>query len=456
MASTGETYPRVRWRSSIIMRVIVLCVVLVLCLLGSVVVITRHYLVEVVREMETQAKTVGDYVVVQIKENPGRDLDGLANEMMDLHPGFDEIALEEGQTSGHPVTIEPGFGGELMKVARLPLRLADGREVLLTIRVSSRAQTEIVQAFKNTYLLVLALVFVVALVLMIYLIVKTLRPLRDLSQSCAAISSGDLRDVNIGRNTGEVRALEETFNQMVASLREKEVMEAKLRQAQRVSALGNLAAGVAHDLRNPLNTIKLLVSHAADSIPAQEASAGALKQLSTVGNEVRRIEEIVSGFLSLAKERELQPEPIRVDSLLEECLRLVSKDAERRKVLLSAELRAGDATLMLDPKLWTRAILNVLLNALDACPEGARVRLFSRATDSMCEIEVRDSGVGLSKEVAERAFDPYYTTKDTGTGLGLSVTRGIVEEHGGSITLSGAEGEGCQVLIALPLSGPGA
>jgi two-component system sensor histidine kinase FlrB len=106
---------------------------------------------------------------------------------------------------------------------------------------------------------------------------------------------------------------------------------------------------------------------------------------------------------------------------------------------------------MVDPKAMTRAILNVLFNALDACPAGGRVRLFSRVTDRSCEVEVRDDGPGMSKETAERAFEPYFTTKSTGTGLGLSITRGVIEEHGGAIALSSVENQGCQVLITLPL-----
>ena len=106
---------------------------------------------------------------------------------------------------------------------------------------------------------------------------------------------------------------------------------------------------------------------------------------------------------------------------------------------------------MLDSKQWKRAVINVLLNALEATPRGGRVRVFSRVTDESCEVEVRDDGPGMPSEVTERAFDPYFTTKETGTGLGLSITRGIVEEHGGSIHLTTREQAGCQVLITLPL-----
>jgi signal transduction histidine kinase len=249
-------------------------------------------------------------------------------------------------------------------------------------------------------------------------------------------------------------ALEETFNRMVHSLLEKEKVERNLRRAQRLSAIGNLAAGVAHDVRNPLNAIKLGSSHALDTLPDVPEAATTARQLKAIRAEVDRLEDIVSGFLSLAREEELRREPRAIDPLLEECVHLVQKDAESRNVRLISELRCGDTTLLLDPKQMTRAVLNVLINALEACPEGGRVRLYSRLTDRACEIEVRDDGPGMSREVLEQAFDPYFTTKTTGTGLGLSITRGIIEEHGGAISLSSSEGQGCQVLITFPLTRP--
>jgi signal transduction histidine kinase len=274
-----------------------------------------------------------------------------------------------------------------------------------------------------------------------------------LSESCAAISSGDLRSVSTRGATGEVLALEETFNNMVSSLRDKESMERKLRQAQRLSALGNLAAGVAHDVRNPLNAIKLLSSHALDNLPENDGGAG--KHLQTIRREVDRLEGIVSSFMSLAKERELSPEPNKVDLLLAECAHLLQKDAESRGVTLVHDLRSGDTMLQLDAREWKRAIMNVLLNALEACPAGGRVRMFSRLTDVSCEIEVRDDGPGLNRVEIERVFEPYYTTKPGGTGLGLSITRGIIEEHGGTIEMTSSGGQGCQVLITLPLDKAG-
>ena len=177
-----------------------------------------------------------------------------------------------------------------------------------------------------------------------------------------------------------------------------------------------------------------------------------MSALRTIRSEVDRLEEIVSGFLSLAKEEELKKEVQPLDPILQECLNLVQKDAESRGVRVIGEFRARDLELALDAKKLRRALLNVLINALEVCPPGGRVRLFSRTTDGACEIEIRDDGPGMTPEALEHAFDPYFTTKPTGTGLGLSITRGIIEEHGGTITLTSTIGQGTQALIVLPLN----
>lgn len=441
---------RVPWRYSLLVRVVALCAVLLLCLLGSAVGIMRFYVHRAAEDMRALSETMAEHAREAIERDPGIDAADLERTLRDINAHL-EISISEGDWADAAPVIqtERRSEGSITRISEVPLEHA-GHRLVLTLRSTTAAQVEILRAFTDRYVLALTLVFVFTLVLMVYFIAKALRPLNDLSRSCAAISHGDLRPVRSPGATGEILALENTFNEMVQSLREKERMETQLRQAQRLTALGNLAAGIAHDVRNPLNAIKLLSSHALDGIRGTENTA-AVRPLETIRDEVNRLEEIVSNFLSLAKERELALEPHVIDPLLEECLRLFQKDAEGRGVKLTGELRAGNTVLMLDPKQFTRAVLNVLLNALEACPPGGRVRLFSRVTDRACEVEIRDDGPGLDREAAERVFEPYYTTKPGGTGLGLSVTRGIIEEHGGRIALSGAPGEGCQVLVTLPL-----
>jgi len=452
MTDTVSTYTPVRWYNSLVVRVIGLCAVLVLCLLGSVYILTAHYFVEVVREMEDQTLKMANDIDVWISahgdESP--DLEQIKKDLAIAH-GESLVDITRPEADMAQVAgVVSQFTNDGKVITRYQITRQGMEPIQLTAQFNFQPQTAILRAFKNRYLLAMTAGFLVTLGLMIYFIIKSLRPLSDLSDSCAKISHGELDEVEVRKNYGEILALEQTFNNMVRALREKEQVEQNLRQAQRLSALGTLAAGVAHDVRNPLNSIKLLSSHALDTLQMADESAPALTQLRTIRNEVDRLDEIVSGFLALAKERELQPEPVRIDRLLEECLHLVEQDAKDRGIHLTNDLRAGDTELHLDPKQFTRAVLNVLINALEATPAGGRVRLFSRVLEDECQVEVRDDGPGLSKEVAERAFDPYFTTKPTGTGIGLSITRGIIEEHGGTIELSCLLGQGCHVLIAFP------
>lgn len=476
------------WANSLVTRILFLCGVLLLCLLGSLYVLTRFYFSQVIAEMESTAADIVESVVLDLKEaDLAEDPELLHRIEEDLRSGMpDELTLDlrrldslaalaaespealhlterqEGDRItvpavtdagplGAAISFESREGVGIVRIARYPI-LVGGETLLLTMSVQVTPQTEIVRAFQNRYLRLLTLLFLVTLGLMVYLILRTLQPLGAMSRSFAAISAGDIREVQSGHTYTEIRALEETFNTMVQSLREKETMEANLRQAQRLSALGNLSAGIAHDLRNPLNAIKLLSSQALDTLGRSDASGASTRQVATIRREVDRLEEIVSGFLSLAREHEINPEPSRLDGLLEEAIRLVAKDAEDRAIRLITDLRAGDAESLLDRKQWMRALVNVLLNAMDACPAEGRVRVFSRCTDTHGEVEVRDDGPGIPADVLERVFEPYFTTKATGTGLGLSITRGIIEEHGGTIAISSAGGHGTQVVITVPLA----
>jgi signal transduction histidine kinase len=448
--STDQPRARFFWTNSLIVRVIGLCVILLFCLLLSVYAITRFYFHQIALE---RTEAIAQGVQIYLEEHSGArdDLEQVAAKMMERNPDLGDLSFVSDMPIEPPKVEQlTDSDGNVVIVASTSIRSGD-RPLRLEARFFLRPQSEVLRAFRDRFLVAVTAVFLGVLGLLVYLIYKALRPLQELSETCAQVSEGNLNEVVVKQNYGEVLALEQTFNRMVRSLREKEIVESNLRQAQRLSALGTLAAGVAHDIRNPLNAIKLLSSHTLSSLEKNPGYESAARNVTTIRSEVDRLEEIVSGFLSLAKEHELQPEPTRVDSLLKECINLVGKDAEARSVKLVVELRAGETALMLDPKHWTRAVLNVLINAMEACPPGGRVRLFSRTTDSRCEIEVRDDGPGLPKDVAEKIFDPYFTTKPTGTGLGLSITRGIVEEHGGTISITSIEGQGCQVLITLPL-----
>jgi len=447
----AATQPVIRWRDSLIARMIALCAVLVACLFGAVYFLTGHYYKQVVTAFQQQAEYIAEQAKLVLETIPPEDLEREVR----AHQQIEGVPIDLSPIAEvhEPAGLRPKIdtGGNVYFEATQIVELSNGDLIQVNFLLEVNPQTEILRAFKNRYLLGLTCLFLITLFAMIYLIAKSLQPLQALSESCAKVTEGSLEPIAIAQGPGEVRALGDTFNRMIASLREKAVVEANLRRAQRLSAIGNLAAGVAHDVRNPLNAIKLLSSQALDEAESAGDANGAAKALRTIRSEVDRLEDIVSGFLSLAKEEELRKEIQPLDPILDECLNLVRKDAETRGVRLAGELRARDVELALDAKKLKRAVLNVLINALEVCPPGGRVRLFSRITDVACEIEIRDDGPGMTPEALEHAFDPYFTTKPTGTGLGLSITRGIIEEHGGTITLTSTIGHGTQALIVLPV-----
>ena len=432
---------RVTWRNSLIVRVMVICAVLFVCLLAAMNALTRAAFNQIA---EARVADLERSLALHIEQYPeDENFDRARDAMAERFDGLSEFTIGAPSVEGRTFNIDQR--GEMVIVsARTIIERGDG-----PIQVEASFALSPLTPYQDRLLLGVTGLFLVALVFLIVLIYRTLRPLRALSNSLVRIGEGELREVTVRPSDGEVGALGETYNDMVQALREKDLVEANLRQAQRLSALGTLASGVAHDIRNPLNAINLLSTHAIDTLDKEDGAEAAKKHIATIKKEVARLEGIVSGFMSLGKDHELNRQSCVVDEVLEECARLIEKDAEDRGVRFTHELRAGGTELNLDRKQWNRAILNILLNALDACPKGGRVRLFSRATDTQCEIEVRDDGPGLPEEFADRIFDPYFTTKAAGTGLGLSITRGIVEEHGGTISVSSSEG--CQVLITLPL-----
>lgn len=424
-----------------------------LCMFAAVWYFSTQYYRHTIAHMEERARSIAEQVRVSLDESISEHMD--SDEMPDSVPLLIDgvpMVFERAQPDSLPPKPSLQARNDTFSfLATQVVELSNGEQIIIEMELDADPQTEIVRAFQNEFLLSVTIVFLLTLFALVWVIWRALRPLKELSESIKGIGKGELRNVSARGNASEIIALEETFNAMVASLQEKEVVESKLRQAQRLSAIGNLAAGVAHDVRNPLNAIKLLSSHALDSLAAGNDHTA--KQLTTIRNEANRLEDIVSSFLSLAKEEELHFEPVALDGILQECVQLVTKDAEMRKVHLVSELRVGDLTLHLDPRKISRAVLNVIINAMEACPEGGRVRLFSRVLNEECQIEVRDDGPGLSDEVLERVFEPYFTTKAMGTGLGLSITRGIIEEHRGTITINSSESAGTQVLIVLPLQG---
>jgi signal transduction histidine kinase len=233
--------------------------------------------------------------------------------------------------------------------------------------------------------------------------------------------------------------------------------EAALRRRDRLAAMGELASAVAHEIRNPLNSIvmsaqRLRGEFLDEAAPTGSESRGELEQLlGAVSSESRRINDIVQQFLEFARPPKLAPREVDLGSEVQQLVDATRPLAMSRGVVLEAEVGSA-GTALFDPAQLRQALDNMLRNAIEATPSSGRVVVTARSGAKGHSIEVRDSGVGIAPDDLPRIFDLYFTTKPNGTGVGLAVSQQIVSAHGGRIEVKSDLGLGTRMTIHLPLS----
>ena len=245
-------------------------------------------------------------------------------------------------------------------------------------------------------------------------------------------------------------------------LAERQRLEAAVAHEQRLSALGNLAAGVAHEIRNPLNAISIglqrLRMEFAPAVPDTGKEYTRLARI--IEAEVARLNAIVEQFLTLARPLRLTLADEPLAPVLTEVLTLLSSQAAAQGVRLVEDGRLADARVRLDRRQLIHALMNILLNSLQAMPKGGTLRVRAEVVaisadgedaGAIARISIADSGPGIAPENMDRLFEPYFTTKENGTGLGLALTRRIILEHDGSIRAETVPDGGARFIIDLPI-----
>lgn len=231
--------------------------------------------------------------------------------------------------------------------------------------------------------------------------------------------------------------------------RSYQLLRDEMNRKEKLVALGHLAAGVAHEIRNPLSSIKGLAKYFAERSP-KEGEAYELAQV--MAKEADRLNRVVSELLELVKPAHLTLQSVDLNDVITHSLQLVSQDAQGRNITLRYTASPHPRRIQADPDRLTQVLLNLYLNAIQAIGQhGAITVEVSEGEGQWVNIVVKDSGKGIAPEQLQAIFTPYFTTKADGTGLGLAVVHNIIEQHGGSIHVASVVGKGTVFTLALPV-----
>lgn len=223
-------------------------------------------------------------------------------------------------------------------------------------------------------------------------------------------------------------------------------------QVEKMTALGRLAASVAHEVGNPLGAIDIQLQLLEEDMARadHELAATAARRLQIARGEMRRLDTIVHNFLRFSRPPALHLKRVAPNDLLRHIFALVEPEAREHNITLQLDLEPEVPGIQADENQLSQAVLNLLINAFQAVPDGSSIELRSSVMDTDVQITIHDSGHGIPPQDLERIFEFYYTTKDEGTGLGLSIAQRIVHQHGGTLTVDSVEGQGTQVAVRLP------
>jgi two-component system sensor histidine kinase HydH len=276
---------------------------------------------------------------------------------------------------------------------------------------------------------------------------RLVRPLKALSRGVRSITAGDYQQRIAEVGGREVEELARSFNVMAEQLGKVRSLEAELRRRDRLSALGEAAMVIAHEVRNPLGIIQTsaqVVRSKANLTAADE------RLLGYVVDEVRRIEGLIREFLDFARPKEPRMELVRVRDVLDRVAAFAEPEFAQRHIVFVIDDAAPDAVVLGDDDQLYQACLNLVLNAIDALPAGGQIIGGIRGFDTEVSITISDSGSGVSAEIAGRLFDPFFTTKAKGSGLGLTKVQTIAEAHRGRVEYMPSENGGAAFRIVLP------
>ncbi len=297
------------------------------------------------------------------------------------------------------------------------------------------------------------MVFTVGIALIIFLARRYTTPIKNMVEDFKRVSAGDLSVTIPVESNDEIGEMAVGFNNMVEKLREREALEKRLYEAEHLSRVGQLASGIAHEIRNPLNYISLAIDHLkVEMLPNCGDKCSELLELTEkIKEEVRRANYMVVNFMNYGRPLKLRRTQVVYPELLAKVLPVLQDRLSEQHVVVVKQIPVDLPPLWIDGELFRNCILNFITNASQAMPDGGTITLGAQLEEDQVKLTFTDQGSGISPDDISKIFQPYFTTKDVGIGLGLAITERIIKEHGGGIDVESTVGTGTTITVSLPL-----
>jgi two-component system nitrogen regulation sensor histidine kinase NtrY len=339
-----------------------------------------------------------------------------------------------------------------MSVTAIPLKGMEGDVLaVLVVANSRRTMVEVQRHIRDIAYGIAGLGIIFAVLASLWIAARISRPIEELAHAAGKVAEGDWETRVDIRSLDEVGALARSFNNMTRQLAEQ---RERLVQTERVAAWRELARRLAHELKNPLMPLQITVENMvrAKKLPKKQFDEVFKESTATLQAEIENLKTIVGRFSDFSK----LPKPQALEMDAREAVRRVVKlygpALEEKHIELGTAISAEPLPILGDSELLHRALSNLVLNAMDAMPEGGTLTVSAVRAREMVRISVGDTGAGLTPEECERLFTPYYTTKQHGTGLGLAIVQSVIADHNGTIAVENVEGGGARFVIGLPLA----
>lgn len=414
---------------------------------------------------DDEVSNLSDYVAearrkgvneVNIIDPDGEIIDSSNPEKIGKMRDLKKLGKEKGLKAVPGAKELRGVGGTLVKPYKLVVPVIIGDEQLgfveIDLLLDNIREIQHDNFFRRVYATIG--IFVLGIAVTIFLARRYTEPIQRLAQGVQTVASGDLSVTIPVEDTDEIGALATSFNEMVHQLKERKDLETRLRDAEHLSKVGQLAAGIAHEVRNPLNYINLAIGHLKEELAGICGSTRPdLAELADkIKEEVRRANYMVVNFMNYGRPLKVRREAVEYADLLARTLPTLEARMKEHQVCLSLDLQEGLPRFQADAELLRTCITNFVSNAAQAMPNGGTITLGASFEKEKGEILLTfaDQGVGIAPDQMDKIFQPYFTTKEVGTGLGLAITERIVREHNGTIAVESSHGEGTLFTVTLP------